>query len=510
MKQKLCIVALALSVLLAGCSGMEVTDQQFGLPNQPAENEPVQEKPVPEPVSTVNLAYSVNDTLNPYTMTTKLNRELVPLLYDSLTRPDKSFQPEYQLATEIIMQEKACTVKFRRNAQFSDGTLLTGEDITYSIQTALTTDTNWRTMLQNIANYTVNTDGDVVIQLYQEDANFPALLTFPIIKKGTAGADYPTGVSKFYVSGTWGNTGVVLTANPIYYGDTGSIETVMLANASDPDALAFNLKSGDIDLVYSDLSSPELANMSASSVPVSLCNLVYLGINGNYGWLARAEFRQAISLAVNRDEIVSKAYVSRARATRYPFNPEFYRMNAMELSTPRSLTQADALLDGIGLSSRDDNRMRLVNGRPLTLRLLVNSENAYRNAAATLVTEQLAQIGIKVEVVSQAFSQYQQTLQNGDYDLYLGETRLMYNMDIAPLLAGGALGYFTAYSEELSDSYRAYRATGAGIESFCELFLAQSPFVPLVFRQGSVSHNREFRAEIVATEQDIFYNIVEW
>lgn len=86
----------------------------------------------------------------------------------------------------------------------------------------------------------------------------------------------------------------------------------------------------------------------------------------------------------------------------------------------------------------------------------------------------------------------------------------MYNQDIAPLLAGGALGYFTAYSEELSDSYRAYRATRSGDRIVLRAVLAQSPFVPLVFRQGSVSHNREFRAEIVATEQDIFYNIVEW
>jgi peptide/nickel transport system substrate-binding protein len=86
----------------------------------------------------------------------------------------------------------------------------------------------------------------------------------------------------------------------------------------------------------------------------------------------------------------------------------------------------------------------------------------------------------------------------------------MDNMDVSMLLSGGALGYAAPYSAELADLYRAYKNTGAGLEAFCEAFAGQMPLIPLAFRQGLVSFNREFRAEIVATGQDIFYNIVEW
>ena len=364
-------------------------------------------------------------------------------------------------------------------------------------------------MLQNVSGCSVNSDGDVVFRLYSADADFPALLSFPIVKEGTAGEDFPVGVSKYYVSGTW-RQGVVLEQNPLYWQEAGSIKKVLLVGVSDPGALGFSLRTGDVDLVYSDLSDPELSNLSAQSAPVSLNNLVYIGINGSRGLLAEPAFRQALSLAVNRDELVQKAYVSRARATMYPLNPDFYRMESIELSAPRDLTRAGELLDELGLRQKDDDGWRLRYGAPVTLRLLVNSENAARTAAAALIAEQLARLGIRVEVVSQSFSQYQSSLAGYNYDLYIGETRLMDNMDFSLLLNGGALGYAAPYSEYLSDLARAYRATGTGVGTLCEAFSAQTPFIPLVFRQGAVSFERAFQAEILATEQDIFYNIMEW
>ncbi|MEM1483278.1 ABC transporter substrate-binding protein [Oscillospiraceae bacterium PP1C4] len=509
MKRSIFAGLLVLAISLSGCKAIDISDQQFDILPQQQDVSSVSEPEQTAPVSEVCLAYNMNDSLNPYTMTSQLNHELIPLLYDSLTRLDKTFKPQNQLATEVIVEGKLCTVKYNRSAQFSDGTLLTGKDIVYSIATASASDDNWKAMLQNVAGCSINDDGDVEIKLHQEDADFACLLSFPIIKENTATADHPTGVSKFYLSGMQGND-AVLTANQLYYGNTGNLKTIRLVGVSDADALTFSLKTGDIDVVYSDLNDTELSNMSTSSVPVSLNHLVYLGVNSGRGLLSKAEFRKAVSTALNRDELVSTAYLTRANAARYPFHPDFYRLQKMELPAPRNLTAADALLDGMGLTQKDADGYRLQNGTPITLSLLVNSENACRNAAATLIAGQLKQIGVKVDVVSKSFSQYQASLSRHDYDLYIGETRMMDNMDFSMLMSGGSLGFATAYSEELVNLYRAYKSTGTNIEAFCEAFNEQSPFIPLVFRQGLISFNREFRAEIVATEQDIFYNIVEW
>ncbi|WP_101911105.1 ABC transporter substrate-binding protein [Marasmitruncus massiliensis] len=509
MKRKLCALVLAFSAAFSGCSSVNIDDQQFDILQPVVSSEPESEKPSVQPIHEVKLGYTAGDSLNPYRMTTQINRELVPLLYDSLMRPDKTYRPENQLATEVLVEGAVCVVKFRKDAKFSDGTMLTGADIVYSINTAASSDTNWKTTLQNVASASVNADGDVVIQLKQPDLDFPALLSFPIIKDGTKDMDYPIGISKYFVGGAWLN-GVTLTANPLYYQAGGNIQKITLVSMADPDAQQFSLKSGDIDMVYSDLSGSETAAMSTSNIPVTLNRLVYIGLNGNHGLLQKAEFRKALSTALNRDELVAKAYVTRARASMYPFNPEFYRLDGMELSAPRNLTEADALLDGIGLTERDGNGFRTLYQSPVTLTLLVNSDNACRNAAASLITEQLSQIGIRVIVSAQSFSQYEQSIASGNYDLYLGEVRLMDNMDFSLLLNGGSLGYAVPYSQEVADLYKLYKETGAGIQSLCDTFYNQSPFIPVAFRQGVISFNREFQAEIVATEQDIFYNIMEW
>lgn len=502
MKHKFCALILASAVLFSSCNSADIDDQQFEILQPTASSESESGQQPAQPVTEVRLGYSAGDSLNPYKMTSQINRGLVPLLYDSLTRPDNTYRPQNQLATEVLIEGTLCTIKFRRNVQFSDGTLLTGADIVYSLHTAMASETNWKATLQNVASVSVNADGDVEIQLGRPDADFAALLSFPIIKDGTKDMDYPTGISKFFAGGAWLN-GITLTANPLYYGTKGNVKKITLVNMPDPDTQQFSLKSGEIDLVYSDLSGSETAAVSASNIPVTLNRLVYLGVNGGRGMLQKAEFRKALSTALNRDELVSKAYVTRARGTMYPFNPEFYRLEGIEPSLPRNLTEADALLDGLGLTEKDGHGFRTIQQSPITLDLLVNSDNACRNAAASLITEQLAQIGIRVNVSAQSFAQYQQSIASGHYDLYLGEVRLMDNMDFSALLSGGALGYSAPRCPEVADLYNLYKETGAGIAPLCTAIYDQSPFIPIVFRQGIIAFNREFHAEIVATEQDI-------
>ncbi len=509
MRKRLLALALAVS-LLAGCGSVGSQESTSSAASQTQSQVEELEETQPETVKELRLGYNVNDTLNPYTMTTQLNLGLTPLLYDSLVKPDKSFHPVNQLAQEVVMTGDTCTITLRKDALFSDGTRLTGEDVIYSLGLAITPGGYWQQQLTNMAGYALDQEGRVVIRLHQPDADFPLQLTFPIVKKNTGQQDYPVGVSRFYVSGTWGNTGVTLTANPLYYGEPTTIETIRLVKVTSSDGLAFAVKSGDVDLAYSDLENQDLGSLAAGGQNIALTNFVYLGINGANSLLSQPSFRQALDAALSRDELVSKAYDTKATSTQYPFHPDFYRLENLELSTPRRLAVAEQLLEGMGLVEENQDGYRLRDGQPITLRLLVNSENTYRNAVATLVAEQIRQAGIRVNVVSQTFDQYQASLAAGQYDLYIGEIRLTDNMDFSTLMPGGALAYGAPENQALSDLYWAYRSTGEGIEAFCQAFLESPPFLPLVFLQGTVVSQREFRSEIVATQQDIFYNIMEW
>ena len=53
----------------------------------------------------MTLAFTANDTLNPYEAKTKANLELCELLYEGLVRLDNDFKAEYRLASKIALEE---------------------------------------------------------------------------------------------------------------------------------------------------------------------------------------------------------------------------------------------------------------------------------------------------------------------------------------------------------------------------------------------------------------------
>lgn len=510
MKRRICAV-LAICVMLAGCSPVagQRDEQETQAPVAQATLDSGASVLPETPSDTIKVAYDPTDSLNPYKMRSALNRLAVPLMYDGLTRIDRSYRPENRLATDITMSDTGlCAVSFDGSARFSDGSPLTAQDIIYSYECARASGSDWSAMLRNVASVSEN-GGKLHFQLVSHDADFPSLLSFPIIKDGAIDEETPAGIGRYQLSGEW-EKGLTLTANPNYRGETPSLTTIQLTQSSDPDALAFSLKTGEINVAYSDLSTQGVVSISPSSVPVTLNNMVYLGVNASHTVLSKASFRRALSVALGRDEVVAKAYATKARVSSYPFNPDFYRMREVELGSQGGVSEAEQLLDGLGYSQKDEGGNRLRGGVPLTLSLLVNSENSARMTAAELITAQLAQLGITVQVVAKPFEQYRASIVAGEYDLYIGEMRMAANMDFTPLLGGGEIGYGAARNQELADAVRAYRATGDGIGALCGMFEERSPFIPLLFRQGMLAFNGAFRTELIATEQDVFYNIEDW
>ena len=133
MARRIWCVLLALCVLLlsCGCSGE---------PELPDTTTPTQQTPadsIPEEELTFALAYSYDDTLNPFAATTEVNLWLAPLLYDSLTVITEGYVPQLSLAKEIATPDAThLVVTLREGAVFSDGSAVTGNDVVKSFQAA--------------------------------------------------------------------------------------------------------------------------------------------------------------------------------------------------------------------------------------------------------------------------------------------------------------------------------------------------------------------------------------
>ena len=123
----------------------------------------------------------------------------------------------------------------------------------------------------------------------------------------------------------------------------------------------------------------------------------------------------------------------------------------------------------------------------LPIRLLVNSDNAFKAAAADQIAASWNALdGVQVTVVKQPYETFLSMLQSGDFDVYYGETQLTADFDLRPLLSeNGSLNYGGYASETMSAAIAAQRSGGSMVD-FYQTFLSEMPIVPVAFECGQI------------------------
>ncbi len=527
-KIKLALICLGAILAFTACAPPAGGGTSFDASSSEGESSGTQgaaSRPVRSDDGRFVLPYDSGDSLHPYRSATALNTALHTLVYDSLVKLDNDFTPVMSVASDIEISGAVCTVTLKNGIRFSDGTSLTAIDVRYSIDCIKTSSSVYAGRLGGVVSYAVQDDRTLVITLDSPDALFINLLDFPIIKSGTNQTDRPTGSGRYRYENedtpkTVDNRNEAqdiadlhLTRNDQWHG--GAVNTIrdLYLTAYDYDqSLIYTLKSGEIDFAYTDLSQAQSStNMGSSPIQVPLTNLVYLGVNNSSGVTAVASFRKAIALCIDRSRIVSEAFLSRATAASTPFNPNMYAMKEIENQLYANGEEADAILDALGYTRRDEEGYRLYGNERLTLSVLVNTDNFYRTQAAHVVKENLAAVGIDCVITEHNAADYRSAVQASNFQLYIGETRLYANNDLSEFFtADGALSYGGTASGQVASSYRSMRQGEIGYNSFCNVFFDQSPFIPLVFRNGVSFFTQTMSYNVKSSMSDPFFNIEDW
>ena len=152
--------------------------------------------------------------------------------------------------------------------------------------------------------------------------------------------------------------------------DQGSIQLLDVGVSVDPSLLWFNLTPG---------------NAAVKAKP----------------YLARAEFRRAVSHAVDRQAIASTVFLGAAEPIYGPITPGNKTWYSPSVPTfPHDPARARTLLATIGLADRNaDGMLDDPKGTPVRFSILTQAGHI-RERTATMVQEQLRQIGIAVDIVA--------------------------------------------------------------------------------------------------------------
>ena len=395
--------------------------------------------------SIINVAFCNNDRINPYKCETEYNYYLSALLFDPLVKINENFEAEFFIAESISLQEKVRTVKIK-NVNFTDGSPVTADDIVYSTERAKES-VKFSEQLSNILSCTRVDDRTVKFVLDDYDVNFQNLLTYPIIKKDS-GDNFnsskleipPIGCGKYILDKENGQ----LKANEAYYKGAAVNKTINLIHTPDDEALISAINNNKITLWYSHDADKNSIVLNGGSISSNKNNLVYLGINLTKAPFNIPEFRYALNLGLNRETIVTRVFQNYALASNGIFNPKWSAVSSIQ----KNPTKGDnnifvANLKEIGYNGKDNEGFYISkNGKRLSLNLLYCNESTTKERLSNEIVSQFKSLGIEVIAQGKSYNDYITALTSKSFDIYIGETRFLNNMDISELVSeNGKINY---------------------------------------------------------------------
>ncbi len=461
----------------------------------------------------ITLYFNYSDSLNPYAAQSSGNKALMSLLFNSLVEVGNDFSATNVLASKIDVAGKKVVIDLG-SYKFSDGSYITGEDVVYSIEQCKKAKHGaYVNQLENVSAYSASSN-TVYLTLKREDKNVCNLLDFPIIKKGTVNKTNsdgksiaPVGAGKYVLKDNLGEFSLV--GNDHYFASKPA-NVIELKNIPDYDALEYLIRSNTVDAYYNDFDLNDMPKLSKSK-SVSLTNLVYLGLNHNASVLQDENVRQAISYAVDRRVISEKCYYSYSTPAKSLFtdNSSLREKSDEIFNTEQNTAKAVELLKQSGYTHLNaEGYYQNDAGEIVSLNLLCNAENNMQSLAATNVSKQLKSCGIKVSLVETTAKDYGNQVKQKNYEIYLAEIRLTKSFDYTSLLKTKVV-YSTGKvkSNGFLKIYKSYMSGKTEVKDMLESFSVQMPFVPLVFRVGTLTFSDRFNTELEGNMNNPYKNI---
>ena len=409
-------------------------------------------------------------TLNPVTSIDVSSREVIALMTGDLVhinRLSQESEPALAKSWQVSLDGLRYTLHLRHGLRFSDGQPLDADDVVFSFTTYLDESVHSpQRDLLIIGGKPVKLkriDPDTVVfelakpyaaaeRLFDSVAILPRHLLEEPYKTGKLSQAWSLATSpqaiaglgpfrlKEYVAGQR----ITLERNPYYWKtDQGGkrlpyLDQITFLFVTNADSEVIRFEAGDTHVINrlsaDDYSVLEREQNSRSFRLYDLgpsleFNFLFFNLNSvlpaqsaelrrKQSWFRQVKFRQAVSLAIDRDAITRIVYRGRATPLWTPVTPASSFWVNSEIPHPgRSVEQARKLLAAGGFSWRPDGSLIDHTGSPVEFSILTSASNAQRTQMATMIQADLKDLGIRAQVVPLEFhSVLDRIFQTHDYE----------------------------------------------------------------------------------------------
>lgn len=348
-----------------------------------------------------------------------LHSELTNLIHDTLFLDPYTEEPIPWLATEATPNSDATTwtVTLRDGVTWHDGEEFTAEDVAFTYEYYKEGPANRYSHHASevpVIESAEALDASTVEFTCEQPCPTLDLITLadlPILPKHIwenvddpqTYTDLPVGTGPYKLVEYVEDQSYRFEANEDYFLGPPTVQEIEMPIVPDPSSMFLALESGQVDTVTRNVP-PELEERLGETENVELVegnrfSSIFYRFNAERPPLDQQEFRRALDMAIDRQELVDTVLLGSGRVG----SPSFMHPDS-EWYRPEDATfdpeQAQTILDEAGITDTDGDGIRESDGEPVSLSVIVPANDPQQIRTAELITQQLEEIGVELQVES--------------------------------------------------------------------------------------------------------------
>jgi peptide/nickel transport system substrate-binding protein len=358
--------------------------------------------------STLHLSTSSNPSrLNPLLATDAGSAEISDFIFNALVKYDKDSSTIIGDLAQSFYFENSTTLifKLRPNILWQDGVKMTSKDVVFTYNLINSKDVVSPYAAEFRMVKSVEALDELTIKVIYKKPYFKALETWMmgivpehILKNeknlmSSSFNTHPIGTGTYKLTQLEHNKDIILTANPNYFLGKPRIDKIIFHVIPDPMTRFLMLKSQKIDV--GSLEAMEYERQLPADFFTKFNkyediahNYSYLGFNLKNKKFQDPRVREAISLAINRDEMVKILFLGHARVCTGPFLPTGAAFNNEVKAPTQNIKRAKELLKAAGYDEK----------HPLSFEIATSNSSSLRPYAAEIMQYQLQKAGVHVSL----------------------------------------------------------------------------------------------------------------
>jgi ABC-type dipeptide transport system, periplasmic component len=401
------IISFLILILLSAC-GKENT-----------EDKPQQMSVKPAAYGDIMVRGDIGDASNliPLLASDKPSHDVAGLVYNGLVKYDKDMNITGDLAESWKISADGLIITFhlRKGVKWHDGRPFTAADVLYTYQVTIDPKTPTAYSGDFLKVKKAEILDDYTFRVTYDKPFAPALISWGssiLPRHLLAGKDItksplkrqPIGTGPYMFKEWIAGQKIVLISNPDYFEGRPYIDGYITRIIPDTATMFLELRAQGIS--YMDLTPLQYTRQTENNLFQKNFNkysylgfkYTYLGYNLKNPLFTDKRVRQAISYAINKEEIISGVLLGLGKPATGPYKPGTWAYNGNVKTYQYNPQRARELLHEAGWIDANSDGILEKGGQPFVFEIITNQGNETRQKCAEIIQRQLKEVGINVKI----------------------------------------------------------------------------------------------------------------